>query len=164
MNPTLTKILNALLDAAELAFPKFRFLLEYLRPFIMANMPDEGLVVVGSMAVGDEPESIKQMVVDFLTGLMGKTTRPLVKVGLRIMISLSGELVDLIWGSVFPGVPKPLTLGTPGMTFEHAVDLADAEELPIEENLTLKSAEAPERPLPEFPDAPSPFVRPSEIQ
>lgn len=121
---TLKTILAALLDAAEKVFPQFAFLLEYLRPFVTAALPDDGPVVLGTGGVAAAPPDVITAVTDFLTGLMDGTSRPLVKVGLRVLISLVPFLVNSAWDSLFPNTPKEKFSG-PKPDFDAVLAAAD---------------------------------------
>lgn len=104
---SLKTILGILFDADEAAFPQFKFLFDIIRPYVTANLPaDDGVVVMGETAAA--PESVKQAVTDFLNGLIAHTSRPLVKVGLRVLVSLLPSLIDMAWDSLFPGQAKPV--------------------------------------------------------
>lgn len=124
---TLKAILLILLDAAEKAFPKFAFLLEYLRPYLTAALPEDGgLVVVGAgSGASAAPQEVIDAVVEFLTGLQATATRPLVKVGLRVLISLTPYLVNLAWDSLFPTTARPVMATQ--VDFDAIVADADAD-------------------------------------
>ena len=124
----LLAILTILLDAAERAFPKWAGLLEYLRPFLTANLPaDGGIVVVGAgPGVAAAPSEVIDAVTDFLNGLAANANRPLVKVGLRVLVSLTPYLVGIAWDALFPNTPQPVMAGSEP-DFGAVVDAADAE-------------------------------------
>lgn len=97
-------ILLALLDAAEKAFPKWAGLFEFLRPFLSENAPaDDGVIKVGAA-----PPEVIDAVKQFLNDLIAKADRPFVKMGLRVLLSLTDYLVSLAWDQLFPSLPRPV--------------------------------------------------------